>query len=1122
VALPIFAVTLFVSAFLLFLVQPMIGKMVLPSLGGTPQVWNTCMMFFQTALLVGYAYSHTVSNKLSLRKQLLVHGLLLLVPVAILLPWGPFGLITTWDPPAGGNPIFSTLWILTLAVGLPFVVVSTTAPLLQRWFAYTGHPAAKDPYFLYGASNLGSMLSLLLYPVLVEPVFSLRATDAEGHVIFRLTSQAWFWAILYIALIGLVMACVYLVLKAPPSAQLAGAANAPEPPPAEYPEAAAPPPSQQVTASPPRPAPQTTGIRKGSKQRGRHSQRPAAARSAPAAAPAVAAPAPAAARPYELTMGRRLRWIALAAVPSSLMLGVITYISTDISAIPFFWVIPLALYLLSFILVFMRWPFPWTGQAHTLMAILQPIMLLALAYILLTHAVNPITRSISLSVLTFMITALVCHGELARERPPTRYLTEFFLCMSIGGALGGIFNGLLAPILFSGPWEFPIALVLAGLVRPDTHQLRPLDRPVAVVAGAVVGVLVGFFVATFLFSTLMMIVVISFLGAGLGALFGTTYQPGQRPEGWTDSFIAFLFPGLADWLGDKGDELARGRTGSAEGTAEGQQPLRRADLPPRGYLLHIGLDILLPVLVFFFALILVFGGNSKSWGWTNFEGEVRDILRNNPLFWLGREVLGMEPRTAVSFANGLFKVLVYGLPMCCCFMFYARPLRFGLALGAILLANGMYEVSKETETWDQYEWGWVRNSVLYRGRSYFGILRVHEDARMDTDKKTIFQSNTYLMHGTTHHGLNYQIPKDWRRLATTYYHRYGPVGVIMSQLDWFPPPRPSKVGADKREWALKNWNTYWADARLPASMFLSFASPMPGVFNSPAAQLPAIVSANSEPPYACVGLGTGTMASYCRPFQHMTFYEIDNTIRSFSEKKWPWPDDREPAPFFNYVQDARKRGARIEIIMGDARYSMAKERPQEGIPTPQREHYYRVIELDAFSSDAIPVHLITQEAIRLYFEKLRVSREYPVLDNKGEPVLDKNGKPMWKYSHGGVLMVHTSNRHVDLVRPVVDVAAAGIQKIDLRTGKPVLDAEGKPVMEALVWRVGKDGFDRREGTGDPSDRGRFGSEYVMLARDERDLPPDSEGEALVWYTPRASTYRVWTDDYSNLLGAFRW
>src|SRR5262249_22708394 len=156
VALPLYAVTLFVSAFILFLIQPMIGKMILPKLGGTPQVWNTCMVFFQTVLLAGYAYTHTISTRLKLRTQLIVHGVLLLLPFAVLLP-APFN-IKDWIPDLGVNPLRSTFIILFITVALPFFVVATTAPLLQKWFVSTGHPAAKDPYFLYGASNFGSML----------------------------------------------------------------------------------------------------------------------------------------------------------------------------------------------------------------------------------------------------------------------------------------------------------------------------------------------------------------------------------------------------------------------------------------------------------------------------------------------------------------------------------------------------------------------------------------------------------------------------------------------------------------------------------------------------------------------------------------------------------------------------------------------------------------------------------------------------------------------------------------------------------------------------------------------------------------------------------------------------
>ena len=195
-----FAATLFVSAFILFLVQPLIGKLVLPRLGGTPQVWNTCMVFFQMMLLLGYFYTHTISTRLKARQQMILHGLLLLSPFVVFYLW-PFYSIkseSAWPLPLGGNPIVQTLIMLFVVVGVPFFVVSTTAPLLQKWFGLTGHPAAKDPYFLYGASNLGSMLSLLLYPALIEPFMKLQP-------------QTTLWMVSYGVLVALVFASIAMI-----------------------------------------------------------------------------------------------------------------------------------------------------------------------------------------------------------------------------------------------------------------------------------------------------------------------------------------------------------------------------------------------------------------------------------------------------------------------------------------------------------------------------------------------------------------------------------------------------------------------------------------------------------------------------------------------------------------------------------------------------------------------------------------------------------------------------------------------------------------------------------------------------------------------------------------------
>jgi hypothetical protein len=278
-----FAFTLFCSAALLFLVEPMVRRMMLPLLGGTPAVWNTCMVFFQAVLLAGYGYAHAATAWLGTRRQAVLHLMLLLVPLLLFLANGPLAVDGLLIAGHEGNPVPALLLLLTLSVGLPLFVICASAPLLQKWFAATGHSAAHDPYFLYAASNLGSMLALIGYPVLVEP-----------HL--TLASQRFSWAIGYAGLAVLTLACVGVVrwLSWAPAA---------------------------VTPTPePSPNPETHP-------------------------PAFEQP---------LTWGRRLRWLLLALVPSSLLLGVTTYITTDIAPIPLLWVVPLALYLLSFIIVFAR------------------------------------------------------------------------------------------------------------------------------------------------------------------------------------------------------------------------------------------------------------------------------------------------------------------------------------------------------------------------------------------------------------------------------------------------------------------------------------------------------------------------------------------------------------------------------------------------------------------------------------------------------------------------------------------------------------------------------------------------------------------------------------------------
>lgn len=380
--LPIlFSITLGLGAGLLFLVQPMIARMVLPQLGGTPAVWNTCMVFFQAALLAGYAYAHAVSTRLGTRRQLALHAVTLAAPLAFLpiafSQEAARALSPTSDP---------ALWLLGLLVataGVPFFAVATTSPLLQRWFSGSGHPSADDPYFLYGASNLGSLTALLAYPILVEPYFGLA-------------TQARLWAVGYALLAILTLACA---LAAPPS---------------------------------------------------------------PAALPSEAGGAGEA-----IELGRWLRWAGLAFIPSSLMLGVTTHLSTDIAPVPLLWMVPLAIYLLTFILVFAKRP----PLRHGLMARLLPWSVVLLTLTMSLGGTQ--TPLILLHLLTFFLAAMACHGELAGRRPPARHLTAFYLAMSVGGVLGGAFNALVAPLLFDRVAEYPLAVVLACLVTPRPRPQAP-------------------------------------------------------------------------------------------------------------------------------------------------------------------------------------------------------------------------------------------------------------------------------------------------------------------------------------------------------------------------------------------------------------------------------------------------------------------------------------------------------------------------------------------------------------------------------------------------------------------------------------------------------------------------
>ena len=372
----VFTLTVFVSAALVFMVEPMVAKIMLPLLGGGPSIWNTSLAFFQVMLLLGYGYAHLLQRFESVRTQGLVHGSLLLLAALVL----PLRVLTPFGSPNFEHPAIWLLGALLASIGAPFAILSATAPLAQSWHARLEHAhGGVEPYPLYAASNLGSLLALLAYPAIVEPFTSLHG-------------QTLGWSTAYGGFVILISALMLSLSKHVPD----GAA--------------------------------TEG---------------------------------AVAQSSQPSWSDRLIWVLLAAVPSSLMLGVTTYITTDVASAPFLWVIPLALYLATFIFAFA----PRQVIPSTLALTLQGAALAACVAILPFSGSN-LATSLPLHLGCFFLTALVCHQALVARRPDPAHLTAFYLWMSLGGVVGGGFNAFIAPIIFNGVWEYPLVLALSCLALP--------------------------------------------------------------------------------------------------------------------------------------------------------------------------------------------------------------------------------------------------------------------------------------------------------------------------------------------------------------------------------------------------------------------------------------------------------------------------------------------------------------------------------------------------------------------------------------------------------------------------------------------------------------------------------
>ena len=379
-----FVATILTGSLLLFLVQPMIGRMALPRLGGAPAVWNSAMLVYQALLLGGYAYAHALGRLTPARQAVVQLGMMLVA--ACWLPIGLAGMRT----PAGTSPTLWVPWLLTVSIGPLFFVVAAQAPLMQRWFALRVPDV--EPYALYAASNLGSFGGLIAYPLLVEPSLTV------AH-------QRLAWTIGYAALFALVMLCGALVASAKP------------PPVAMW---------------------QVRGLM-----------------------PSLPSP----------SLRRRLRWIVLAAVPSGMMLSTTTHLTTDIVAMPLIWVVPLGLYLLSFAIAFAS-----RQRASRAIARMFPVLLVVGAAIAFAGATFYPSVSAAANLSLLLVVAVTLHREMYRTRPDAAHLTSFYLAMSIGGVVGGLFCALLAPLLFDWGYEHPLLILAAALLLRQERLFVPLHR----------------------------------------------------------------------------------------------------------------------------------------------------------------------------------------------------------------------------------------------------------------------------------------------------------------------------------------------------------------------------------------------------------------------------------------------------------------------------------------------------------------------------------------------------------------------------------------------------------------------------------------------------------------------
>ncbi len=631
-AAPIFALALFASAGLIFVLQPLFARMATPLLGGSPAVWNTSMAFFQAALLVGYLYAHLLARVKDLRIQAAVHVAVLIAAWLAL----PVRVTDLLGPPSSDYPALWLVGVLALSVGAPFAAASATAPLLQAWFARTGRADASDPYYLYAASNLGSFAGLLAYPALIEPLLGAHAQSAA-------------WSAGYVLVAALIV--------------FAGAAAI-----AAHGDA------------PTRTAPET--------------------------------PAP--------SLRQKLYWLAAAAVPSALVIGVTQHISTDVASAPMLWVIPLALYLVTFIVAFMK----GGERIEPASLAVHPV---ALALMVMSYyAAGNWALSIGGILGGFFFSALICHHALARTRPGADRLTEFYLYVSLGGVLGGAFAAFVAPIIFNNIYEFPLAMAAACLFRPRA----PTDMPRlsdAALGASVMGVVIALVLLRL--PPLDGAIVAGALSAA-ALLIAAGWSDEDRPTPYRYAFLALgvVHAALVIYIA--------ANIGRVFVAAAGEDAARVA-VQPWGIAL---------LATSFLSLVFCVHGTVQRRRHNNALGDIALGLAMP-----GVVLLLLAALAGSGIAADQIIVIAIGFCGVAIFLNRGRP----IVLAAIVLAAFAIIFVDE-----------VRGArVITQERSFFGVMRTREFARGEPGAPAL----RVLMHGTTIHGAQL-VGDDYSRLPLTYYH----------------------------------------------------------------------------------------------------------------------------------------------------------------------------------------------------------------------------------------------------------------------------------------------------------------------------------------------------------------